>query len=245
MLKNAYAREFLGLATERGEPHRIVEEKETLKGLAKLMGDIADGMPVKKVYNSEQIRTYLDGFEKKNTPDRKKTLPTPTPLATGSVGKRTTAKSVTRSRPNLRDRKRLIPPGVTYSISHSRVNAIYHELRGLDVDTRRNAVAVLFRVFLELSAELYLDEHGLIFTSSDKLANKLGKAVSHMKQNSWLDRKGCKGIDSAISGKHAPHAVDTFHAYVHNSSFQPVPSDLNVAFDNLRPFFDCLFSHLS
>jgi hypothetical protein len=245
VLKNAYAREFLGLATEGGEPHRLIDEKETLKGLAKVMGDIADGMPVKNVYSSDQIKAYLGGFEKKNTPDRKKSLSTPAPLASASVGKATPSKTATRSRPNLRDRKRLIPLGCTYSISHNRVNAIYHELKGLDVDTRRNAVAVLFRVFLELSIDVYLNEHKITVPQGDKLANKAGKAVKHMKDNSWLDRKGSKGIDSAISSRHGPHAVDTFHAYVHNSSFQPVPSDLNVAFDNLRPFFDCLFEHLS
>jgi hypothetical protein len=148
-----------------------------------------------------------------------------------------------RSRPLARDRKRLIPSGLSYRIDDERINVIYHELRGLDVETRRNAVAVLFRVFLELSVEFYLDEHGLTYHGGDKLGNKIQKVVKQFKEKGWLDRKTSKGIDSAVASRDEPHSVDTFHAFVHNRRFQPEPSALNTAWDNLQPFFDVLFTH--
>ena len=38
ILKYPYAREFLGLSTEGGAPQRVLEEKETLKGLTRSCG---------------------------------------------------------------------------------------------------------------------------------------------------------------------------------------------------------------
>jgi hypothetical protein len=245
ILNNTYAREFLGLSTESGAPERVLEEKETLKGLTKILWDLAQGMPVRKVYSSELIREYLGTFDKKYVPDQKKTLSEPALLTTHESEIAGPEEIKARTRPLAHGRKKLIPPGASYSIRDNRVNAIYQELRRLDIDTYRNAVAVLFRVFLELSVELYLEKHGITFNANEKLAQKAGKAVADMKKQGWLDRQGSKGIDSAISSKHGPHSVDTFHAYVHNRRFQPTPSDLNIAWDNLQPFFGTLFSHLT
>lgn len=242
ILKNSKAREFLGLSTEAGEPTRLIEEKETLKGLTKILQDVADGMPVREVYNSDAIQDYLGTFKRTETPNRRKVLSDPQPLS--APGGAPAPKKKRSVRQLDRDRKRLIPSSVTYRITHPRVNEIYRELRRLDVSTSRNAVAVLFRVFLELSIECYLDEHGVRFKPGDKLRQKARKAVDHMDKNGWLNRRGRKGIDTAIDSRNTTHAVDTFHAYVHNGSFHVVPSDLNVAFDNLRPFFDALFENI-
>jgi hypothetical protein len=243
ILKNTHAREFLGLSTEGGEPRRLIEEKETLKGLTKILRDVADGMPVKKVYANDQIRDYLTTFDRKDTPDRKKTIQSPAVLVS-SVGS-TPVRSSKRSRAVGHNRKKLIPAGIAYNIENTRVNTIYLELRRLDVDSARNAVAVLFRVFLELSIDLYLDENGVTYAAGDKLAQKAQKVVTHMTGQKWIDRKMSKGINSAIASRHGPHTVDTFHAYVHNYRFHPSPPELNTAFDNLQPFFEVLFAHLS
>ena len=241
ILHNTHAREFLGLSTEGGTPRRVLEEKETLKGLTRVLTDLADGMPVTRVYTNDLMRAYFDEFDKKETPDRRKPLKDPVPLAQHESGE--TAPRV-RSRPLAHQRRKLIPGSVSYSIDDRRINAIYHELRRLEVDTYRNAVAVLFRVFLELSVGVYLDNHGITYQANEKLKQKTGKVVQDMKRQRWIDRTKSKGIDSAISSQHGPHSVDTFHAYVHNSNYHPTPSDLNTAWDNLTPFFDALFAHL-
>lgn len=244
ILKDTRARKFLGLSTEGGAPQRVFEEKETLKGLVKILLDLAEGrLPVRKVYTSDKIREYLDGFPKKNTPDPRTVLQEPVPLTAheGKLHDASVAKA--RPRPVAHERKRLIPAGVSYRIEDARLNVIYHELRRLDVETYRNAVSVLFRVFLELSVDFYLDSQAVKYFAHDKLASKIQKAVIHMKEKGWLDKKASKGIDSAVSSKNDLHSVDTFHAYVHNRRFQPLPSDLNTAWDNLQPFLDVLFSH--
>lgn len=244
ILKNKYTREFLGLSTEAGEPTRLIGEKETLKGLTKILQDVADGKKVSEVYNSTAIREYLDGFKPSETPSKKRFLANPKALAEADDTTPAKKKKKSTTRKLDRDRKRLIPPGITYSISHPRLREIHQELKALDVGTRRNAVAVLFRVFLELSIECFLDEHGVTFKPEERLKQKARKAVNYMDKNGWIKKNGRKGIDTAMDSKNTTHAVDTFHAYVHNGSFHVIPSDLNTAFDNLRPFFDALFENM-
>jgi hypothetical protein len=243
ILNNTHAREFLGLSTEGGEPQRILEEKETLKGLTKILQDLVQGMTVRKVYNSDLIRKYLGDFDKKDIPDQKKTLRQAAPLTAHESGGASRVIRL-RSRPLAHERKRLIPGSVSFNIPDKRINVIYSELRRLDVDSYRNAVAVLFRAFLEMSIDLFLDSRGITYQPLEKLSSKAGKVVADMKKEGWLDKPKSKGIESAISSPHNPHSIDTFHAYVHNRSFQPTPDALNIAWDNLQPFFDSLFRNL-
>jgi len=245
ILKNTDAREFFGLSTEGGTPQCVLEEQEVLKGLIKVVSDIAQGeLPVSKVYSSLDIKKYLEGFEKPNIPNKRKLLSDPMPLTSHRGVRVKLIKTKARSRPLSHERKKLIPSSVTYSIKDKRVNSIYAELRKLNVDTNKNAVAVLFRVFLELSIELYLEEHDISYSGNDKLRQKARKAVEDMSEHKWLKKAERKGIDVAINSRDYPNSVDTFHAYVHNRQYHPVPSELNIAWDNLQPFFDTLFAHI-
>lgn len=98
ILNNTYAREFLGLSTEGGAPQHILQEKETLKGLTKILWDLAKGMPVGKVYRSELIRDYLGTFDKKDIPDPKRMLSEPAPLTAHDGVVALQAKTRARSR---------------------------------------------------------------------------------------------------------------------------------------------------
>ncbi|MBK8279612.1 MAG: hypothetical protein IPK94_05600 [Saprospiraceae bacterium] len=51
-------------------------------------------------------------------------------------------------------------------LANPKVNAIYHELLKLDVTKFTNAAGVLFRVFVELSVDSYIEEHKLASTPS-------------------------------------------------------------------------------
>lgn len=243
LLKNPEVRDFLGITNEDGVPRRFLHEKETLKGLTKILGDIAGGMPVKDVYTTKQQRKYIRGFPSEDIPDRTRNLkdsigmvqPTASSSKTSSV----------RSKPVSYKRSHLIPPEVRYSIRDKRLNAIYRELRDLVLADNRNAAAVLFRVFVELSIELYLEKHGAPYRDSDKLARKAEIAINHMKGKSWADENAFKGIQAGISSSHNPLSFHTFNAYVHNRHFHPSPPDLATAWDNAQPFLDVLFNHLN
>src|SRR5207249_2934573 len=86
--------------------------------------------------------------------DKGSSLPapsTPTPLGPGQ-----------KVRPVATDRRHLIPSSCKLAIPHPRLNEIYHELRRrLPVDSVPNSVGVLFRVFVEFSAEEFAKKHSI------------------------------------------------------------------------------------
>jgi len=241
LLGNPDVRNFLGIASEDGVARRFLREGETLKGVKKLLTDIAEGMPVRDVYTKEQQKEYISSFSKSDTPDQKKTLKDSVTFVPPKPGKRQPS---VRSRPVSTKRAYLIPQDVRYRIYDNRLNSIYKELKSLDVASFANATAVLMRVFLELGVDLYIENHKVSATENDKLSVKVQKVLKDMEANNWIDRQRAKGINSAVSSKHNPFSIDTFHAYVHNRRFHPSPTDLKTAWDNVQPFFDALFNNL-
>ncbi|UVT16220.1 MAG: hypothetical protein H8K04_01245 [Nitrospira sp.] len=242
LLTNPEVRDFLGIRNEDGIPRRFLHEKEIVKGLTRVLEDIADGMPVKNVYTTKQQRKYIRGFPPANTPDQRQILRDSVALTPPMSSRQHLTNS--RSRPLSYQRPHLIPINVRYAIRDKRLNAIYRELRDINLKDHRNAVAVLFRVFVELSIELYLERHGVTFHDGDKLAKKAEAAITHMKQNAWANTDIVKGIQTGISSQHNPLSFNTFNAYVHNRHFHPSPQELATSWDNAQPFLDVLFNHL-
>jgi hypothetical protein len=243
LLKNSEVRDFLGITSEDGVPRRCLHEKETLKGLSKMLRDIADGMPVRKVYDAKQQREYIRGFPAEDTPDRTKSLKDSVAIAAPSQA--LSKSPMVRNKPVSFKRQHLIPADVRYSIRDKRLNAIYIELRELDLKDYRNSVAVLFRVFVELSIDCYLDKQVITYHANDKLSLKAGKVADHMEAKGWANRDTVKGIKAGISSPHNPLSFNTFNAYVHNRLFHPAPPELATAWDNVQPFLDVLFGHLN
>lgn len=242
LLKNPEVRDFLGITNEDGIPRRFLHEKETLKGLSKILSDIAGGMHVKEVYTSSQQQKYINGFPPQSTPDKKQHLRDSIALTKPLESQSKT--STTRSKPISYKRPHLIPTDVRYSIKDKRLNTIYRELRDIDLNDHRNAAAVLFRVFVELSIELYLEKQEITYQDNDKLSKKAEHAISHMKGKGWADTNMFKGIQAGISSPNNPLSFHTFNSYVHNRHFHPAPQELTTAWDNAQPFLDVLFNHL-
>ena len=95
---------------------------------------------------------------------------------------------VTRRRPDPSDRKEVVPKGCPINVTDNRISEIYKELRTLKLGEARNAIAVLLRVFLELSVDHWLERNGisLKFTPPGgrekykTLDKKLAEVVDHL-----------------------------------------------------------------
>src|SRR5690606_29740542 len=83
----------------------------------------------------------------------------------GSSATQTGGSKKTASSRNIKpDRKALIPSRLKLTIGQHRINRIYFELRKLDVEEFVNSVAVMFRVFIELSVDQYAQDHSIDLT---------------------------------------------------------------------------------
>jgi hypothetical protein len=162
------------------------------------------------------------------------------------------------------DRKHLI--NSTIYIKSTRINDIYDELKKkLEVDETPNAVAVLFRVFMECSVDCYIETHKIKVKDDIQLAGKILKVVDHLEDAIALRRLNEEGNKSptadelkkakekvkfksmrkvATKDNGSILSVTTFHDFVHDYKTSPIPSELKKHWDNLDSFFTALWGAL-
>lgn len=135
------------------------------------------------------------------------------------------------------ERKRLVPNNAEVLPPVGRANDILHELRKLEVENFRNAISVLFRVFLEFSVEEYMTRRAVPgVTNADTLAKKLRAVTEHMENNGIMTKKDLTAPNRAANDPHSMFSTVQLNAYVHNQNFYPSSSELKTSWDNLEPF---------
>lgn len=160
-------------------------------------------------------------------------------------GERIFTKSSNRSKPLSALRDCLITP--TMYINDIRINDIYDELRRkLIVDNVPNAVAVLFRVFLECSVDSYIEKNKIIIKKDIKLAGKIQKVADDLRQKGLANDSELKSIRKvATKDNNSILSVSTFHDFVHDYKTSPIASELKKHWDNLNDFFIILWKSFS
>jgi len=132
------------------------------------------------------------------------------------------------------ERKTLVPRQHTLAIPQARILKIFNELKSLSVGDYPNAVAVLFRTFVELSADYYIAQRKL--HPVRELSLKIDEIADHMKRSGTMDDHELYAARQMASSPTQSHSVKTFHAYVHNMTATPSPTDLKTVWDDIWPF---------
>ena len=140
---------------------------------------------------------------------------------------------VRRSQPT--EPNRLITGDVDLHVSDRRLQNIEQELRKLSLSQYPNAISVLFRVFLELSANDYVrknnlnqvDERTILDTKLKGIADSLAAAGK-------LTRQETRAIE-ATTTRH--RSIFRMNQSVHNQYLFPSPGDLRAEWRTLQPWF--------
>lgn len=241
-------RDFLGIEVNSGVIQSAVSEKEVMKGLVQVVKDILNPkFTVKQIYSKDDRKDYIAKFPKASRPNTK--VKSDKPWQFTSIATSSTASPQPKPKVNPKERKKLIPKSCGIKISKPKVNAIYHELTDLDVVKHTNAVAVLFRVFIELSVDSYIEEHKLASTPSAtksgmNFQQKMNIVANHLESKKLADSAICKGIKAAIKDSNDILGIDTWHAYVHNNRFAPKAPNLNITWDNMQDFMVILWNNI-
>ena len=244
-------RKFLGIEFNGTILQSDVDRKEVIKGLTQIVKDVLDSnFKVKRIYDKVARKDYLNSFSKTSQPNL--AIKADKPWQFNSTTTPAAAlKKLEKVKVNPRDRNRLIPKGCELQIGKSKVNVIYHELRTIDINKFTNATAVLFRVFVELSVDTYMEENKLVPShalsaakSSIGLEAKVNMVANHLHQKKLADPAICKGIKNAVKESNDVLGVDTWHAYVHNNRFAPKPSNLIITWDNIQDFMSILWNKI-
>lgn len=246
LLSTPYVRTKLGVDLKSGIVETRYEDDEVARGLKYIVKDLASGnVRVKDIYRRDDRIRYVDSIPPDVLPDisnpmeDSRHLGTPAPSGQESTKKR----QRTRSKSSGKGRATLIPRGFSLSIKQTRINNIYHELRKLDIEEYTNAVAVLFRVFLELGVDEYIEAKKLGIGPETRLGTKLETVADHLRNEGLLDRQQLTPVRRAAQRDSLFAAtITTMNQYVHNQYFAPAPIDLRTTWDNLQVFIETIMS---
>jgi len=242
-------REVLGISIHGDRIETNLKKNEVIKGLEKIVRDL-----VHKNINVNHIRLkkhradYLESFNDNELPSHNNRLSHTWELMSAEEKseepKKDERDASKKSKHLSTTRKSLIPTSFIVPISNKRVNAIYRELKRIKVDDNNNAIAVLLRVFLELSVDKYIENRKLQIPSDQKLVKKIKSILERFKNENILNDNKLKPVRTAISNPHSLFSTHTFNAYVHNVEYEPIPSELKLTWNNMEDFMKKLLEEL-
>lgn len=244
LISTPYVREKLGIEIQDGRVTTKLGEDEVAKGLKKVAEDLASRRTrTGDIYYAKDRIEYIDSLDSTELPDLSKATPESSILEETVKTKASKPTTTPRSKPSRRKRSTLIPVrGFALRIGQSRINEIYHELRSLNINNYTNAVSVLFRVFLELSLDEYIDNNHLSIDIMSKLSAKMNEVGSHLKDQGKINDQQLKPVRRAAQRDSFLGAtITTMHQYIHNQHFHPAPQDLISAWDSLQSFLEAIW----
>ncbi len=245
-IEDKAARSQLGLDVQDGVLLRLGKEDAVAKALVRVAKDlIQKRIKTSDIYRKEDRKTYLDGLPKglRVQPARRPGKGVPVE----NNGKSEEEAPVPKRPKPLKGktvRDKLVPRDCTLSVTDRRLQAIEYELRKLSLEEFTNAVSVLFRVFVELSVDHFLETH-LPGKSGDNdtLARKLQLVVDDLIARKKLTKSQATPVRRFMAKDSflAP-SVTLLHKYVHCQHIFPTPSDLRGSWDGLQPFLMAIWS---
>jgi hypothetical protein len=230
----------LGLHVRDGKLYRLADEKKVAAALLYVAKDLASQQTkTQDIYTKKLRIEYAEKLPKHlvvhAAVDVTGAIPieAETPLPKGKPPAPKVAKP----------RDKLIPRDCVLNITEARLRDIERELRRLSLSEFKNAVSVLFRVFIELSADSYIHRLKMPTSIDASLAKKLQDVVQDLVVRKKLTTQQAKPVNKACAaqGLLAP-SVKLMHEYVHNQWILPEHADLRSAWDSLQPFVTAIWA---
>lgn len=245
-------RDMIGLSTKDGILYTELPPAETIKALKKMVLDLASKTAKSRTLNkTNEMVNYVRGFDKAHKPNLSKKIP-PRPVEAipkAEFARRPPTKS---SKPKSADpppRLHVVPRNCALNVTDNRIEEIYAELRQLKLGEARNAIAVLLRVFLELSVDHFLEANKVPLMLPRKGGGDYHKALDQKVReaidilvNIGVPRANFAAISRSLSDKTSPLHTELLHAYVHDRYSTPSPQVLTAAWDHAQPFFERLWA---
>ena len=241
LLDDPDVRAKLGVEWSKGTLGLLADDAKVARALSHVVNDIASGkIKVSDVYTKQDRIDYTNGL-----PARVLVRPT-IPAGQGTPATATPSLPPRRGRGRpAKPRDRLIPHDCVLTIQNQRLRDIERELRSLSLDGSPNAVSVLFRVFMELSADTYITSYALAVSggADARLGTKITAVTNHLVGRNMLTKEtAAPARRVAQAGSWLGPSLTTMHQWIHNPHMVPAPSDLRSYWDSLQPWFVATWS---
>jgi hypothetical protein len=252
VLATPSVRSALGFEIRNNKLETELPAAEALKPLKRLVVDLATNViNVSHVKTRKQQEDYVDKLKPADRPDLAKRSGTVASVDSmteldftstlGTAARRTRA---VRSVP----RRTVVPRTCRLNVTNTKVLEIYTELRHLQLSRYPHAIAVLLRVFLEISVDHYLKNVNIPIRISTPAGNKdkslrkkVEETISDMVSKGAL-QKDFFGVTRGLNDANHAFSPDTLHAYIHSGFYTPTERDLTAAWDNGQPLFERIWN---
>lgn len=231
--------------------------------LAKVASDVAqiEGL-TRKVNDDAGMRTYFEGIEP-HLPETSKRgsfsvqdiiEPGPSNAPNAQLAETTPTEKRTP-----RISSSVIPTGFTCSSKHERVRALFGELKGIKITPQFNTTGIIFRVLIDISLWLYINDRGLAdavrnhYDPNRKKRNydhswtpPLRDLISYMvdkQQFEGMDAAGYKAIRLLAAQNGDIISIDGFNAYTHNPYVTPTESELRALWQRASPMLEIILNN--
>ena len=249
LISSPLVREKIGIAVSDGKVQMLYPTDEVAKSLTRIVEDLkTERIKVGDIYNRDARTAYAESLSLDTLPEPTKRLDVPVLLGAATKTEMSVAKN--KQKPKAKkvqtERTGLIPKICQIDIDPPRINQIYNELLTISVDQYPNASSVILRVFIELSIDNYITENNIMSEQDRRnkpLAKRIKEAAAHLKSNdkinSQLEIAAQRIADSNFV---LAASTITFNQYVHNQYVFPKATELKVAWDELQPFVEMLWT---
>lgn len=241
LLGTPEVRAKLGIGYQEGVLTLLGDKKRVIKALMHVVNDLESGR--KKVKD-----IYAKGERIKYANELPASVVVPLTSAKSGSPASTSAKHQTSSAQSsgarsAAPRDKLIPAKCVLNIVEPRLQDIARELRQLSLTQHTNAVSVLFRVFIELSADAYIDREKLSKNPQYKLSQKLKQVSDELILRKKLTKEQANPV-RLICDRNSFLAPSTalMNEYVHNHFIFPAPTDLRAYWDGVQPFMTAIWA---
>ena len=249
LLSSEAYRNRVGFSVARGKFEYTHDEAIALKALYRVADDLANKTVVLgDIWGVAGKRRYLDKLDREGVlPTAVRALAQAPSASLGHQGaKSVQSKPRPSPAPKPDPRITLIPDYLTYAVTWSgeqqRIKAVWEELQfHLKLSDHQNAVAVMFRVLVELSIDNYIKVTSLSTVhENDKLSNRALKVAADLFSRKRIDKRyydECKKLHNSDQ----LFSMATMNSWVHSPSFNPSPHHMTSMWDSLSLFIvECI-----
>ena len=239
----------LGLDQSNGVLRAVGDIDEVAKALTYIVTEIAEQrLPVRAIYTKRDRMAYADKLPPEIVVSKTAEFED-APLLASSPEPALPVQLQPRLVNLPPPRPCLIPEDCVLNVTDYRTRDIATELRTLKLSRHPNAVSVLFRVFLELSLDVYMKAHGLSPVDSSgeeertRLDAKLTRTVNDLcAKNKLSPREATPVRRAANRDSLLGPSVKLMHQWVHNQHTSPTANDLRSYWNDVEPFIIALWS---
>lgn len=249
-LEDRKVRKAIGFDVKDGKLVTSLPAPEALKPLKRIVLDLAKKK--KKVgdfMTTQQMLDYVGTFAEADAADMSKASDTVRSVEEIPGAEFRKPDRAPRRRPDPSDRKEVIPKTCALYVTGNRVADIYKELRALRLGDAPNSIAVLMRVFLEMSVDHFLESNNSSpsFKTPNgeirfkKLDKKLAEVVGMM-VSIGRPKERYANVLRSLHVETSPMYIDLFHRYVHDRFASPSPAELKAGWDQMQPLLEDIWS---